>query len=69
MGYIFALITIILYVLYVSMLLRMLFDWVRMFAPELAPQGHCVALRQWRVRGDGLADEPVASSDSAGACG
>ena len=39
MGYIFALITIILYVLYVSMLLRMLFDWVRMFAPEWSPKG------------------------------
>lgn len=39
MGYIFALITIILYVLYVSMLLRMLFDWVRMFAPGRRPKG------------------------------
>ena len=39
MGYIFALITIILYVLYVSMLLRMLFDWVRMFAPGWRPKG------------------------------
>lgn len=39
MGYIFALITIILYVLYVSMLLRMLFDWVRMFAPGWLPKG------------------------------
>lgn len=39
MGYIFALITIILYVLYVSMLLRMLFDWVRMFAPGWCPKG------------------------------
>ena len=39
MGYIFALITIILYVLYVSMLLRMLFDWVRMFAPGWRPNG------------------------------
>ena len=39
MGYIFALITIILYVLYVSMLLRMLFDWVRMFAPVWRPKG------------------------------
>ena len=34
MGYIFALITIVVYVLYIAMLLRMLFDWVRMFAPE-----------------------------------
>ena len=41
MGYIFALITIVVYVLYIAMLLRMLFDWVRMFA-----------LRQRRVRGD-----------------
>ena len=39
MGYIFALITIILYVLYVTMLLRMLFDWVRMFAPGWRPKG------------------------------
>ena len=39
MGYIFALITIILYVLYVSMLLRMLFDWVRMFALGWRPKG------------------------------
>ena len=31
MGYIFALITIVVYVLYIAMLLRMLFDWVRMF--------------------------------------
>ena len=39
MGYIFALITIVVYVLYVSMLLRMLFDWVRMFAPGWRPKG------------------------------
>ena len=39
MGYIFALITIVVYVLYIAMLLRMLFDWVRMFAPEWRPKG------------------------------
>ena len=49
MGYIFALITIVIYVLYIAMLLRMLFDWVR---SGVATQGHCVALRQRRVRGD-----------------
>ncbi len=39
MGYIFALITIVVYVLYIAMLLRMLFDWVRMFAPGWRPKG------------------------------
>ena len=39
MGYIFALITIVVYVLYIAMLLRMLFYWVRMFAPGWRPKG------------------------------
>ena len=39
MGYLFALVTIALYLFYVFMLLRMLFDWVRMFAPGWRPKG------------------------------
>lgn len=39
MGYVFALITIGIYLLYIAMILRMLFDWVRMFAPGWRPKG------------------------------
>ena len=35
MGYIFAIITIALHILYIGLLLRMLLDWVRVFVPPL----------------------------------
>lgn len=39
MGYVFALLTIVLYVLYLGLLLRMMFDWVRVFSPGWRPRG------------------------------
>ena len=39
MGYLFAVLTIALYVLYIGLLLRMMFDWVRIFSPTWRPRG------------------------------
>ena len=39
MGYLFAVLTIALYVLYIGLLLRMMFDWVRIFSPTWASVG------------------------------
>ena len=39
MGYIFAIITIALHILYIGLLLRMLLDWVRVFVPGWSPRG------------------------------
>ena len=41
MGYLFAVLTIALYVLYIGLLLRMMFDWVRIFSPRGAHAGQC----------------------------
>ena len=42
MGYLFAVLTIALYVLYIGLLLRMMFDWVRIFSPTW--RGPCEGL-------------------------
>lgn len=39
MGYLFAIITIALYLFYIALLLRMMFDWVRIFARDWRPRG------------------------------